>query len=106
MIKTIAVLGAGTMGHGIAESFAMYGYPVTLCDIRPEALVEAKQKVRDELTFLAASAMSVVARMRSSVGWIASSWMKSSSARKVSSSRTFCLASTKASGRISQRVTG
>ena len=30
MIKKIAVLGAGTMGHGIAEAFAIGGYPVNL----------------------------------------------------------------------------
>ena len=28
MIKDITVLGAGTMGHGIAETFAMHGYDV------------------------------------------------------------------------------
>ena len=32
MIKTIAVIGAGTMGHGIAAVFAMHGYPVHLCE--------------------------------------------------------------------------
>jgi 3-hydroxybutyryl-CoA dehydrogenase len=30
MIRKIAVLGAGTMGHGIAETFALHGYPVNL----------------------------------------------------------------------------
>jgi 3-hydroxybutyryl-CoA dehydrogenase len=53
MIKTIAVLGAGTMGHGIAESFALYGYPVVLYARRPEALVHAKELMRQELTLMA-----------------------------------------------------
>ncbi|MBI3459892.1 hypothetical protein HY009_03055, partial [Candidatus Acetothermia bacterium] len=33
-IKTVAVLGAGTMGHGIAELAALAGYNVTLYDIK------------------------------------------------------------------------
>ncbi len=38
-IKTIAVLGAGTMGHGIAEVAALAGYKVRMRDIN-EALVK------------------------------------------------------------------
>jgi 3-hydroxybutyryl-CoA dehydrogenase len=33
MINKTAVLGAGTMGHGIAETFALYGYPVNLYEV-------------------------------------------------------------------------
>ncbi|HEX5112712.1 MAG TPA: 3-hydroxyacyl-CoA dehydrogenase NAD-binding domain-containing protein, partial [Saprospiraceae bacterium] len=29
----VAVIGAGTMGNGIAHVFAQYGYPVTMIDI-------------------------------------------------------------------------
>ncbi|MHB8764850.1 MAG: 3-hydroxyacyl-CoA dehydrogenase NAD-binding domain-containing protein, partial [Deferrisomatales bacterium] len=32
-IKKVGVLGAGTMGHGIAQVFAVGGYPVVLRDI-------------------------------------------------------------------------
>jgi 3-hydroxybutyryl-CoA dehydrogenase len=39
-IKTIGVLGAGTMGHGIAQVCAQAGYQLKLHDIKPE-LVEA-----------------------------------------------------------------
>jgi 3-hydroxybutyryl-CoA dehydrogenase len=35
---TIAVIGAGTMGNGIAHVFAQYGYQVTMIDIAPDAL--------------------------------------------------------------------
>ncbi len=35
---SIAVIGAGTMGNGIAHVFAQYGYPVTLIDISSDAL--------------------------------------------------------------------
>ncbi|MBG6234200.1 3-hydroxybutyryl-CoA dehydrogenase [Pedobacter sp. CAN_A7] len=38
MIKNIAVIGSGTMGNGIAHTFAQFGYPVVLIDINEEAL--------------------------------------------------------------------
>jgi 3-hydroxyacyl-CoA dehydrogenase len=37
-VKRVAVIGAGTMGSGIAMSFANAGIPVTLVDVSPEAL--------------------------------------------------------------------
>ncbi len=37
-VARAAVIGAGTMGGGIAMSFANAGIPVTLIDVRPEAL--------------------------------------------------------------------
>lgn len=41
MIKNIAVVGAGTMGNGIAHVFAQYGYSVTLIDVSEKALEKA-----------------------------------------------------------------
>lgn len=41
MIKNIAVIGAGTMGNGIAHVFAQYHYNVTLADINETALKKA-----------------------------------------------------------------
>ncbi len=35
-MKNIAVIGAGTMGNGIAHTFAQFGYPVNLIDISQE----------------------------------------------------------------------
>lgn len=35
-IKNIAIIGAGTMGQGIAQLCALAGYPVLLYDIQPE----------------------------------------------------------------------
>jgi len=49
MIKKIAVVGSGTMGHGIAESFAMYGYDVNLYDIDDARLNAAIEEIREEL---------------------------------------------------------
>src|SRR5512133_1288649 len=53
-IRKIGVLGAGTMGHGIAESFAMYGYDVNLYDIDADALTKSKNFIEQELEMLAA----------------------------------------------------
>lgn len=37
-VRSVGVVGAGTMGNGIAHVFAQYGYGVLLTDARPEAL--------------------------------------------------------------------
>ena len=37
-MKNIAVIGAGTMGNGIAHVFAQNGYQVNIIDISKEAL--------------------------------------------------------------------
>ena len=37
-MKNIAVIGAGTMGNGIAHVFAQCGYNVNLIDVSPKAL--------------------------------------------------------------------
>jgi len=52
MIKKIAVLGAGTMGHGIAEAFAMYGYDVNLYDTDENRLKDALKEIEEELELL------------------------------------------------------
>jgi len=40
-MKKIAVIGAGTMGNGIAHVFAQFGYTVTLIDVSQAALDKA-----------------------------------------------------------------
>jgi 3-hydroxyacyl-CoA dehydrogenase len=45
--STAAVVGAGTMGGGIAMSFADFGYPVKIIDATPEALDRGMQRIRD-----------------------------------------------------------
>ncbi len=40
-IKQVAVVGAGTMGNGIAQVFAQADYPVTMIDISPAQLEKA-----------------------------------------------------------------
>ena len=46
MIRKTAVLGAGTMGHGIAAAFAAAGYQVSLYDTNERALRGAESKIR------------------------------------------------------------
>lgn len=43
-MKQVGVLGAGTMGFGIAFHFALHGYPVAVYDITEEALQAGQQK--------------------------------------------------------------
>jgi 3-hydroxybutyryl-CoA dehydrogenase len=45
-IKHIAIIGAGTMGHGIAQVCATAGYQVTLIDVVPEQLERALASIR------------------------------------------------------------
>ncbi len=48
-IQKIAVIGAGTMGAGIAQLAAMAGYKTILFDIQEEALVKGMQTVNKNL---------------------------------------------------------
>lgn len=44
-IKHIYIVGAGTMGNGIAQVAATSGYQVTLMDVIPEQLAHAKETI-------------------------------------------------------------
>jgi 3-hydroxybutyryl-CoA dehydrogenase len=48
-MKNISVIGAGTMGNGIAHTFAQFGYSVSLVDISQEALDKAIAKIGKNL---------------------------------------------------------
>ena len=52
-ITNIFVVGAGTMGSGIAQVAATSGYPVTLMDIAPGALERARQTIARSVDKLA-----------------------------------------------------
>lgn len=52
MIQTVSVVGAGTMGSGIALAAAIKNYPVILCDINTEVLDKAKNSIAKNLQTL------------------------------------------------------
>ncbi len=49
-MKRVAVIGAGTMGHGIAQMTALAGYTTRLTDANAEMLPTALERVRTNLT--------------------------------------------------------
>ncbi len=56
-IKNIAIIGAGLMGHGIAQEFACAGYRVHLHDITEQQLNNARVQIGKNLTLLAENAV-------------------------------------------------
>ncbi|MHA2281991.1 MAG: 3-hydroxyacyl-CoA dehydrogenase NAD-binding domain-containing protein [Candidatus Hodarchaeales archaeon] len=55
-IKHVAVIGAGDMGHGIAELALMTGYTVSMYDIKEEFVERGKEKIDWSLGKLASKA--------------------------------------------------
>ncbi len=49
MIKKVAVIGAGTMGNGIAHVFAQFGYEVSMVDISQESLDKGMATIEKNL---------------------------------------------------------
>jgi 3-hydroxybutyryl-CoA dehydrogenase len=50
--ERVAILGAGLMGHGIAQIFAVNGHDVVITDVSDEILAQAVEHVRTNLSFL------------------------------------------------------
>jgi 3-hydroxybutyryl-CoA dehydrogenase len=48
-IKTVGVIGAGTMGNGIAHVFARSGYEVVLCEVEQRFLDRGLETIRKNL---------------------------------------------------------
>ncbi|MEO6238841.1 MAG: 3-hydroxyacyl-CoA dehydrogenase NAD-binding domain-containing protein, partial [Vicinamibacterales bacterium] len=48
-ITRVGVVGAGTMGNGIAQVFAQAGFAVRLCDAVPAALDRARGGIEKSL---------------------------------------------------------
>jgi len=72
-IKQVAVIGAGTMGNGIAQTFAQAGCPVAMVDIAPEPLQRGLATIERSLAKLvekgrlsAADREATLARIRTS----------------------------------------
>jgi 3-hydroxybutyryl-CoA dehydrogenase len=56
-IRNISVLGAGLMGHGIAQFFASANYNIHLLDVKSELLSKALQNIRLNLSMMARKAV-------------------------------------------------
>lgn len=52
MIKNITVVGAGTMGHGIAHVFSRHGYKVSVYEPFAPVREQAMEKIAGELQFM------------------------------------------------------
>lgn len=51
--ETISIIGAGLMGHGIAQVFASHGHNVLLYDLRDDLLATARDNIRANLHLMA-----------------------------------------------------
>ena len=56
-VQKIFIVGAGTMGNGIAQTAATSGYQVALMDVVPEALARAKSTMAKSVEKLAAKGL-------------------------------------------------
>ncbi len=52
-VRKVAVVGAGTMGHGIAQAFAQAGYQASLMDSQQQSLERARRLMDSSLAALA-----------------------------------------------------
>ena len=52
-IERVIVVGAGTMGHSIAQVYAQSGFKVDLIDLKQEILEKAKERIKSNLMLLA-----------------------------------------------------
>lgn len=48
-IQSVAVIGSGTMGNGIAHTFAQYGYNVLMIDVKQEYIDKGLTTISDNL---------------------------------------------------------
>ncbi|MEW6622214.1 MAG: 3-hydroxyacyl-CoA dehydrogenase family protein [Bacillota bacterium] len=48
----VAVIGAGVMGPGIAQSWLLAGHEAALIDINEEALLKGKEKIKDSINMM------------------------------------------------------
>ena len=54
-IRNIAIVGAGLMGHSIAQEYAVAGCRVSLNDVSQERLDDARGRIRQNLEMLGRS---------------------------------------------------
>ena len=69
-IRNIAVIGAGLMGHGIAQIFASRGYDVHLLDVKDELLPKAVANIRSNLSRMASKGVGSESDIEAIIGRI------------------------------------
>jgi enoyl-CoA hydratase/3-hydroxyacyl-CoA dehydrogenase len=62
-VEDVTVVGAGSMGHGIAQVFATAGYEVTLVDVEEEPLGNALERIESSLQQLGENIEAVLQRI-------------------------------------------
>ena len=55
MSKNVSVIGAGTMGNGICQVFAIAGWNVNMIDIKEEFLERGLEAVKKSLSRMSSS---------------------------------------------------
>jgi 3-hydroxybutyryl-CoA dehydrogenase len=77
-IRTVAVIGAGTMGNGIAHVFARSGFAVRLCEVEQRFLDHGLETIRKNLAREVSKAKLTQEEMYASLGRIAGTLERSS----------------------------
>lgn len=70
-VTELTVVGAGSMGHGIAQVFATAEYGVTLVDISEEVLADARDSIRESLGQLGHEPEPVLSRIETTTDRVA-----------------------------------
>jgi len=73
MFESVAVIGAGTMGNGIAQTFATYGAKVLLVDLSDEALKKGMSAVEGSLARVVKKGVVTEADAKATLGRITTS---------------------------------
>ncbi len=72
-IKNISVIGAGWMGHGIAQIFAFKNYNVYLLDVKKELLSKAIENIRLNLSMMARKGIGLESEIETTISRIKTS---------------------------------
>jgi 3-hydroxybutyryl-CoA dehydrogenase len=67
-IQEVGVVGSGLMGHGIALSFAMGGYPVTMHDVSDERLLQAMRNASATATLFVEEGLITAEQAEEAIG--------------------------------------
>ena len=69
--ETIAIIGSGLMGHGIAQIFAVHGHDVTVIDPNEASLANVHERISNNLTIMQAHGVELQEPIETSVARVA-----------------------------------